>query len=57
LIITACTLVIGLVIGSIAGFYGGWLDEIMMRVVEIFLAFPFLWRRSPGTVLQARYAA
>ncbi len=33
---------IGILIGSIAGFYGGWIDEIMMRVVEIFIAFPFL---------------
>jgi peptide/nickel transport system permease protein len=55
LIITACTLLIGLVIGSIAGFYGGWLDEILMRVVEIFLAFPFLLAAiTMATELQAR---
>jgi peptide/nickel transport system permease protein len=55
LIITACTLVIGLIIGSLAGFYGGWLDEILMRVVEIFLAFPFLLAAiTMATVLQAR---
>lgn len=33
---------IGIVLGSIAGFYGGWVDEILMRVVEVFIAFPFL---------------
>jgi peptide/nickel transport system permease protein len=33
---------IGLAIGAAAGFYGGWVDEVLMRVVEIFIAFPFL---------------
>ncbi len=36
------SLLIGVVIGTIAGFYGGWVDEILMRIVEIFIAFPFL---------------
>ena len=30
----------GTVYGAIAGFAGGWLDELMMRVVDVFLAFP-----------------
>jgi peptide/nickel transport system permease protein len=39
----------------VAGFYGGWIDEILMRVVEIFLAFPFLLAAiTMATVLQAR---
>jgi peptide/nickel transport system permease protein len=55
LIITASTLVIGLLVGAIAGFYGGWLDEILMRIVEVFLAFPFLLAAiTMATVLQAR---
>jgi len=36
------TTLIGLIIGAISGFFGGWVDEILMRVTEIFLAFPFL---------------
>jgi peptide/nickel transport system permease protein len=32
----------GLVLGMIAGFTGGWLDAIMMRGIEILLAFPYL---------------
>jgi peptide/nickel transport system permease protein len=32
--------VVGTVYGAISGFAGGWLDEVMMRVVDIFLAFP-----------------
>jgi peptide/nickel transport system permease protein len=42
LIVTGCTFVIGGLVGSISGFVGGWLDEIAQRIVEIFLAFPFL---------------
>jgi len=42
LIITGATVVIGLLMGTVAGFYGGWIDEILMRVVEVFMGFPFL---------------
>ena len=33
---------IGVPLGAIAGYYGGWVDEIVMRVVDILYAFPFL---------------
>lgn len=33
---------IGLLVGTIAGYAGGWLDAILMRVTDIFLAFPKL---------------
>ncbi len=42
IIITSVALLIGLSIGSVSAYYGGWVDEIMMRVVEIFQTFPFL---------------
>jgi peptide/nickel transport system permease protein len=32
----------GLVLGTVAGFAGGWLDAVMMRGLEILLAFPYL---------------
>jgi peptide/nickel transport system permease protein len=32
----------GLVLGTIAGFAGGWLDATLMRGIEILLAFPYL---------------
>jgi len=41
-IVVAASAIIGIVIGAFAGFYGGWVDESLMRVVEIFIAFPFL---------------
>jgi peptide/nickel transport system permease protein len=31
---------IGSVLGSIAGYRGGWLDELVMRVTDLFFAFP-----------------
>ncbi|MBL8701041.1 MAG: ABC transporter permease [Alphaproteobacteria bacterium] len=33
---------IGLVVGATAGYAGGWLDTALMRVTDIFLAFPRL---------------
>lgn len=33
---------LGGVIGSLAGFKGGWADEVLMRIVEILMAFPGL---------------
>lgn len=42
LIVTACTVLIGGTLGSISAYVGGWTDEIIQRIVELFLAFPFL---------------
>ena len=36
------SVIIGVMIGVIAAFYGGWIDTIIMRIVDIFLAFPGL---------------
>jgi peptide/nickel transport system permease protein len=36
----AIALILGLLIGSLAGFYGGWLDRIAMRVMDVLAAFP-----------------
>jgi peptide/nickel transport system permease protein len=40
--ITLVTTLIGLIIGALAAFFGGWLDEFLMRITEIFQAIPFL---------------
>jgi peptide/nickel transport system permease protein len=37
------TLFLGLGIGAVAGYYGGWRDEILMRFAELFLALPWLY--------------
>ena len=33
--------VVGSVLGALAGYFGGWFDTIIMRVVDVFFAFPF----------------
>lgn len=42
LLVVSSSLILGLTIGTLSGYYGGWLDEIVMRVVDAFLAFPSL---------------
>ncbi len=32
--------VIGIVLGALAGYYGGWIDALVMRFVDIMLCFP-----------------
>jgi len=41
-IATAVALVIGILWGSIAGFFGGRVDAVMMRIVDIMYALPFM---------------
>ena len=42
--ISACVVLIGAffgtIIGTVTGYYGGWLDEILMRINDAMLAFP-----------------
>ena len=42
LTITSVVAIIGVILGSISAYYGGAVDMILMRVVEVFVAFPFL---------------
>jgi peptide/nickel transport system permease protein len=39
---TAISAVIGTVLGLVAGFYRGWVDTLISRVIDVFLAFPVL---------------
>ncbi len=43
LIVTAAASVIGIVAGALQGFFGGWLDLIFQRVIEIWGAIPSLY--------------
>ncbi|HTV90695.1 MAG TPA: ABC transporter permease [Stellaceae bacterium] len=36
----ALTMLIGITIGALAGFYGGWVDQLLMRVTEFFQVLP-----------------
>jgi len=42
LLSVAIALGVGLTLGCLAGFAGGWLDVLIMRGVEVLLAFPYL---------------
>ena len=42
LVVTGISVVIGIAVGSLAAMSGGWFDEILMRIVDIFMAFPFI---------------
>lgn len=39
---TGVTLVVGTIIGLISGYFGRWVDSVIMRVADVFFAFPFL---------------
>jgi peptide/nickel transport system permease protein len=39
---TGVTLVVGTAIGLFSGYAGGWADSVIMRIVDLFFAFPFL---------------
>jgi peptide/nickel transport system permease protein len=42
IIATAYTLVMGVVVGALAGYYGGWTDTLLMRFLDMLIAFPTL---------------
>lgn len=35
-------IIIGTLLGAVSGYVGGWLDTIVMRVMDVLLAFPYL---------------
>ncbi len=41
LVSTLISIVIGLTLGAIAGYFGGAMDNVIMRLVDIFMCFPF----------------
>jgi len=42
LVVIGVVLLTGIVLGSLSGYFGGLLDEVIMRITDIFLAFPAL---------------
>jgi peptide/nickel transport system permease protein len=40
--VLAIAVTLGLTLGAISGYFGGWVDELIMRVTDMFLAFPAL---------------
>jgi len=48
--VTVVTMTVGVLIGLLAGFYGGRVDQVLMQVTDVFLAFP-------GILLAIAFAA
>jgi peptide/nickel transport system permease protein len=42
LVATFISVVLGLVFGALSGYYGGIVDSIVMRLTDVFLAFPYI---------------
>ena len=42
LIVTALVAFMGIFMGGLAGFFGGWVDSLLMRVGDIFFAIPYI---------------
>lgn len=40
IISVVCSAAIGTVVGLVAGYFGGWVDQLLMRVTDVFLGFP-----------------
>ncbi|MEZ4216370.1 MAG: ABC transporter permease [Myxococcota bacterium] len=40
---TVASVVIGVLYGMVAGFYGGWIDEAMMRLVDFLYGLPYMF--------------
>jgi len=53
LMVVAITVMIGVPIGAIAGYFGGWVDNVLMRITDAFLTLPaFLVLILLGAILR-----
>ena len=43
LVATLVSLVIGVTYGAISGYVGGWVDDVMMRFVDVLYSIPFIF--------------
>jgi peptide/nickel transport system permease protein len=50
----AVALVVGGTVGLVAGFYGGWVDNILMRFVDVLLSIPAIYLLILLTILQPK---
>jgi ABC-type dipeptide/oligopeptide/nickel transport system permease subunit len=39
-VVTIITMAVAIIVGALAGFFGGWVDNALMRITEVFLVFP-----------------
>lgn len=41
--VAAGTVILGSIIGAVAGYFGGWVDTVLMRFIDVMLSFPSLF--------------
>jgi ABC-type dipeptide/oligopeptide/nickel transport system permease subunit len=54
LVVAAISTLFGLIVGSIAGFYRGWIDNVIMRATDLILTIPLLVTLLTVSALLAR---
>ncbi|HNX46421.1 MAG: ABC transporter permease [Anaerolineaceae bacterium] len=42
ILVVVATVLIGVILGSIAAYYGGWVDNLIMRLTDIFMTLPYI---------------
>lgn len=42
IVATAISVLVGVALGAVSGYYGSWADSLIMRTTDIFLAFPYI---------------
>jgi peptide/nickel transport system permease protein len=42
LLVTYPPLVLGVLVGAVSGYFGGWLDAVVARIIDVTIAFPFM---------------
>lgn len=41
--VAAGTVIVGSIVGAIAGYFGGWIDTVLMRLIDVMFSFPALF--------------
>jgi peptide/nickel transport system permease protein len=42
IVVVIATVLIGVILGSVAAYYGGWIDNLIMRITDIFMTLPYI---------------
>ena len=42
-VVAGTSLAVGMVVGALAGYFGGWIDDLLSRIVEVFIMLPALF--------------
>ncbi|MFT4136645.1 ABC transporter permease [Microbacterium sp.] len=40
LMLVVCAMIVGTIVGAVAGYLGSWVDEVLMRITDMVMAFP-----------------